>query len=239
MESIGSYFTPGGQGLYKAAPPKLKSFRDTLRQRAIYEAHSNGMQYLPNETRIASDILTIDPTTDPRAIPFKPWGIFFAYFILIVYLIIHFLQYYDIFGPDTKVKLGLNVIRLFVYIGVFIITFLSVTKGWRTVEINITFQIVVVVITFLSSLAACISRAVVLSQKEQKGVVDYLNVILPFLLWGVSIIGLVSLLRRRYNGILIGEVGMLWLCVTVFLSIFITLINIGRQSYSLMSTSKN
>ena len=217
----------GQQGTFKAIPKPVKSIRDDLKQRILFSTHSTGMEHFPDETRLLSDILTIDPKVDPRSRSFEPWGVFFAYTILITFLILNLSQFIDIFSKNAKLVMWLTVLRLVIYLVIFWITLVSVIKGWRTVEINITFQIVIVCVSVLSSLAAIISRLVLFIQKkEQKGFLDYANIVIPIIVLIISGIGAVSLIKRWNNGILIGEVSMLFICFSVCFSVLMVIFRI-------------
>jgi hypothetical protein len=214
----------GQQGTFKAIPKPVKSIRDDLKQRILFSTHSTGMKQFPYQTRFLSDILTIDPRVDPRSRAFEPWGLFFAYAILITFLILNLSQFIDIFSKNTKLVMWLNIVRLVIYLAIFWITLTSVIKGWRTVEINITFQVVIVCLSVVSSLAAIISRFVLFIQKkEQKGFLDYSNIVIPIIVLIISVIGMISLIRRWSNGILIGEVSMLFICASVLFSVLMVI----------------
>ena len=170
---------------------------------------------------------------DPRTIAFKPWGTVFAYTLLIVFIGVHSLQFVDIFVlDDPKVDYYTAVTRLLISFLVVVVCVASVLNGWRTVEINIKFQLGIDVIMFLITLAACIARAVQLSKQPTttRTAWSYIDVILPFIQWAISIIGLVMLIKQVKNGETNGEVGMLMIGITTLIGGIISFSDVSNKS---------
>jgi hypothetical protein len=150
----------------------------------------------------------------------EAWGPRFAYMVIIAYVLMDLMQFVYIFSENKKLLVAVSTIRLLMLIGVFLTTGYSVIKGWRSVTINIWFQIVMLVLTILITIAAAISMVVKLHKRKEKSVMDYVRVLFPFIQMIMAIWGLISLIRVYLGpNASKGYVGMVGITVMVLFSI--------------------
>jgi hypothetical protein len=196
------------------------SLKDTLSKGSI----DLGTKHLPRVTRV----LTKEPEPE-----FQSWAERFIVIISITFVIVNSFQFIDIFSTNLNAILGFHFIRMILLLTVGVMPFMSIGKGWRKAEINITFQIIIVVVTMLVTLGAGISKGVLFSRSRKKTFFHYFSVILPFLQLIVSAIGLVSLIRLRMGGAVEAPIAMGTMLFFIVLAIGYSLVQIFNVSVRL------
>ena len=188
------------------------------------QAESFGSKY--SVSRDIIEVLKKDPKPD-----FRPWGVGFAYSILIAFLITQSFQFIDIFhAQNTPLILGFTVARLVITIGVVVMSGLSVFNGWRTVPINLTVQIIILLCSIVVSTSAAVSRLIVKYNNSDTvwGYSDYIGLGLPILQIMTAGIGLGVLSWNKYSGCLNGSVAMLTIFLTTIVSVVLTGMSVVR-----------
>lgn len=191
-----------------------------MRNRFERAAIKHGQRYLPNVTRR----LTMDKIPE-----FEPWDKVFAYTVIIATVFMDLLQFYDVFTKNKKILIGVNFIRLLIYIVIFAFTSYSVYYGYRTVGISLRFQIITTMITGFIALMVCMMRInlIIAMPAEKRTWQVYMVIIFPLAQVLIAIAGLYYMFQAQKGGDIIGSVPMLKMATVTLLSIIITVIILG------------
>jgi hypothetical protein len=177
--------------------------------------------------------------TKPEEPGFQIWAERFIILITVVFILIDGLQFIDIFSPNLKLIMIFHFVRIFIIVGVLITAFISIDKGWRTGNISIIFQLVVMVVTLLISIGAAISKAILLSRTQNKTMSRYFSVIFPFVQILISIYGIIVMFTEYMSGITHAPISMITLILLLFISFGMSIIQLYNVYYQLQTNKKS
>jgi tryptophan-rich sensory protein len=201
---------------------------------------SNLTQLIKDTGKIYAPPNLVEYMNKPEEPGFQVWAERFVIVITVVFILMGSFQFIDIYSPNLKLIMIFHFVRIFMILGLLGTTFLSIHKGWRTVKINITFQIVVMIIALLISLGAGISKAILFSRVKKKTLWRYASVIFPFLLILVSIYEIISLfISSSSSGLTERPISMFALIFSLLVSFGMSIMQLYNAYYELKTNKKS